>query len=155
MSPPAKDQILQVSITFLLCSVLNVCWLFSPVLELILRSTVKGAALQPVKVRGIEQADKNPKAVTSWINRFGDLHRLKPAAHVNYTKPMPEIEALMQEWPPEFEQLLEKVEPSLLLLLLSCLESLRLCFHRVTWMLTPKRTRKSSVLCWIYPRTII
>eukprot|EP00971_Amphidinium_carterae_P253366 5030441-Amphidinium_carterae.1 len=32
-----------------------------------------------------------------------DLNRSKPAANVQYTKKMPDIETLMQVWPGEFE----------------------------------------------------
>merc|ERR1719460_1067990 len=35
------------------------------------------------------------------------LHRNKPAPSVRYSKPMPDIEALMQIWPAPIEELLE------------------------------------------------
>lgn len=35
-----------------------------------------------------------------------DLHRQRPPQEVTYSKNMPDIEALMQEWPPEVEQAL-------------------------------------------------
>lgn len=38
---------------------------------------------------------------------INDIHKNKPAASVNYSKRMPEIEALMQEWPPEMEAFLK------------------------------------------------
>ena len=31
-------------------------------------------------------------------------HKTRPPPTVNYTKNMPDIESLMQEWPPEMEQ---------------------------------------------------
>ena len=40
-------------------------------------------------------------------NSINTLHRNKPAPSVHYTKPMPDIEALMQIWPAQFEELLE------------------------------------------------
>jgi len=80
------------------------------VLELQLRAFTKQPNLQPVQVRGIENADKNPKAIKSWVTRISDLHRTKPAPTVTYQKVMPDIEGLMQEWPAEMEKLLESVK---------------------------------------------
>lgn len=39
---------------------------------------------------------------------FQEVHRTKPADTVHYSKPMPDIEQLMQEWPPEVEERLKK-----------------------------------------------
>ncbi|XP_003229018.2 intraflagellar transport protein 46 homolog isoform X3 [Anolis carolinensis] len=64
---------------------------------------------QQVKVKSLENAEKNPKAIDNWIESISELHRCKPPATVHYTRPMPDIETLMQEWPPEFEELLGKV----------------------------------------------
>uniref|UniRef100_A0A8C5W8E3 Intraflagellar transport protein 46 homolog n=1 Tax=Leptobrachium leishanense TaxID=445787 RepID=A0A8C5W8E3_9ANUR len=62
-----------------------------------------------MKVKSIENAEKNTKAIDTWIESISELHRSKPPATVHYTRPMPDIETLMQEWPPEFEELLGKV----------------------------------------------
>ncbi|XP_040390364.1 intraflagellar transport protein 46 homolog [Cygnus olor] len=64
---------------------------------------------QQIKVKSVENAEKNPKAIDSWIESISELHRCKPPATVHYTRPMPDIETLMQEWSPEFEALLGKV----------------------------------------------
>ncbi len=66
-------------------------------------------------MRSIEDAEKNPKSVDTWIQSIADLHRQKPPQNVHYTKTMPDIDTLMQEWPPEFEELLKTVNhpPSL------------------------------------------
>lgn len=61
-------------------------------------------------VRSIENASKNPAAVQKWIDSILDLHRSKPLPQVNYTKNMPEIEALMQVWPEEFEEVLKDAQ---------------------------------------------
>ncbi len=79
------------------------------VLELQLRSTTKQGSSQPINVRGIENADKNAKMIENWIERIKQLHQEKPPPNVNYTKSMPDVEKLMQEWNPEFEKLLETV----------------------------------------------
>ncbi|XP_039241744.1 intraflagellar transport protein 46 homolog isoform X1 [Pipra filicauda] len=64
---------------------------------------------QQIKVKSLENAEKNPKAIDSWIESISELHRCKPPATVHYSRPMPDIETLMQEWSPEFEELLGKV----------------------------------------------
>jgi hypothetical protein len=43
---------------------------------------------------------------------LAELHRSKPPPSVTYSAPMPEIETLMQEWPPEVEEALRKVRQS-------------------------------------------
>ncbi|XP_054147371.1 intraflagellar transport protein 46 homolog [Melozone crissalis] len=64
---------------------------------------------QQIKVKSLENAENNPKAIESWIESISELHRCKPPATVHYSRPMPDIETLMQEWSPEFEELLGKV----------------------------------------------
>lgn len=60
-------------------------------------------------MKSVENAERNPKAIDSWIESISELHRCKPPATVHYSRPMPDIETLMQEWSPEFEELLGKV----------------------------------------------
>ncbi|KAK2099560.1 Intraflagellar transport protein 46 [Saguinus oedipus] len=67
---------------------------------------------QHMKVKSLEDAEKNPKAIDMWIESISELHRSKPPATVHYTRPMPDIDTLMQEWSPEFEELLGKVSGS-------------------------------------------
>ncbi|GBG90504.1 hypothetical protein CBR_g50849 [Chara braunii] len=61
-------------------------------------------------VTSIDNAAKNPKRITSWISSINDLHKSKPPPQVNYSKAMPDIEKLMQEWPPEIEELLARIQ---------------------------------------------
>lgn len=77
------------------------------VLDLQLRSISKQTSAKQVAVRSIDDVEKNPKAVDTWITSIGDIHRQRPPQNVHYTKPMPDIETLMQEWPSEFEELLK------------------------------------------------
>lgn len=70
---------------------------------------MKDTSLQPVTVHGIENADKNPKAINAWVQQINKLHQNKPVSAVKYTKPMPDIESLMQEWPAEMERTLQEV----------------------------------------------
>ena len=58
---------------------------------------------EPMNVERIEHADKKPKEISKWITAMQNLHAERPPPSVSYTKPMPEFDALMQEWPPELE----------------------------------------------------
>jgi len=78
------------------------------VLDLQLRSVSKHSNLQPVDVRSVETAEKQPKEIDNWIKRISDLHRAKPPPNVQYAKKMPDIEQLMQVWPAEFEDFLSR-----------------------------------------------
>lgn len=77
------------------------------ILDLQLRTLSKHQDLQPVEVRSIEDAEKNPKEVENWMKRIEDLNRTKPAPNVQYSRKMPDIEQLMQVWPAEFEDYLQ------------------------------------------------
>uniref|UniRef100_A0A7S4FCA5 Intraflagellar transport protein 46 homolog n=1 Tax=Chrysotila carterae TaxID=13221 RepID=A0A7S4FCA5_CHRCT len=77
------------------------------VFTLQLRAVTKSSGAQPMPVQQVELAEKNPKQISKWITSINDLHRHKPAPTVRYSKPMPDVEALMQIWPAKFEELLE------------------------------------------------
>ncbi|XP_046873965.1 intraflagellar transport protein 46 homolog isoform X1 [Hypomesus transpacificus] len=79
------------------------------VLSLWLSENSKQHNITEVKVKSIENPEKNPKAIESWMESISELHRSKPPATVHYTRAMPDIDTLMQEWPPEFEEFLGKV----------------------------------------------
>ncbi|PNW83496.1 hypothetical protein CHLRE_05g241637v5 [Chlamydomonas reinhardtii] len=79
------------------------------VLTLQLRQLSKEAPGAKADMVGrLEHTDENKaKKIQQWIASINDIHKAKPAATVNYSKRMPEIEALMQEWPPEVETFLK------------------------------------------------
>ena len=79
------------------------------VLDLQLRALSKKSGLDPVAVRALENADKNPKEVLKWVASIAELRRAAPPPSVRYSKPMPEVDALMQVWPEEFEAMLRAV----------------------------------------------
>ena len=81
----------------------------STVLELQLRAISKRQAAGDVTVRSIENAAKNPSEIDRWINSINELHRSKPPPQVHYRKSMPDIEQLMDVWPEEFEEALNKM----------------------------------------------
>ena len=53
------------------------------------------------KIHSIENAEKNPKQIMQWITSVGDIHKTKQPPSVSYSKPMPDIDSLMQVWPQE------------------------------------------------------
>ncbi|KAH3743395.1 intraflagellar transport protein 46-like [Pelomyxa schiedti] len=79
------------------------------VLEMALRMASKKTGLPTMEIRGIENAEKKPKEITGWIEKIAKLHAEHPSPQANLSHPMPSIESLMQEWPPEVEELLEKI----------------------------------------------
>lgn len=76
-------------------------------------------------VRNVANADKNPKAIEEWVHNVSKLQKAKTGDTVQYRKfvedpyyhsnnrslsrPMPDIDGLMQEWPTQFEDLLREV----------------------------------------------
>jgi intraflagellar transport protein 46 len=79
------------------------------VLDLQLRAISKQTNLKAVVVKSIDNAETTPKAIENWIGSIGEIHRSRPPPNVHYTKNMPDIDTLMQEWPSEFEELLKEV----------------------------------------------
>jgi len=63
-----------------------------------------------VTVTSIDNAEKNPKEIMSWIKNVTDLHKGRPPATVNYTKKMPDFDLLMEEWPIGMEKALKEIE---------------------------------------------
>lgn len=66
-----------------------------------------GAASTVAKV---EDPAKNSKRITDWIKSIGDLQKGKPGATVHISNGMPDVEALMQQWPVEVEQKLHSMK---------------------------------------------
>lgn len=56
-------------------------------------------------MKRLERGDKNTREIEQWIENIRELHKSRPAATVTYSRPMPDVETLMQEWPPEVEVL--------------------------------------------------
>ena len=80
------------------------------VLDLQLRQKTKAANLKEASIRSVESADKSPQVLTQWVESINDLHRSQPPPTVTYSNSMPSLDALMQAWPGEIEELLSKVE---------------------------------------------
>jgi intraflagellar transport protein 46 len=81
------------------------------ILELKVRPFLKRPAGESNQVvRSIENADKNPKQITKWIQSIEDAHRSNASPNVAYTKQMPDSDKLMEAWPPEIEEQLANLE---------------------------------------------
>lgn len=78
------------------------------VLDLQLRAISKHSTQKAAVVKKIETGEKNAKAIDKWIKDISDLHRSKPPPSVHYSKAMPDIDTLMQEWPPQVEEMLKE-----------------------------------------------
>lgn len=77
------------------------------VLQLQLRNLTKVVAAVEAEVEALELgAPELDKRVAGWVQSVEELHKQKPPAEVTYTKRMPELDVLMQEWPHEVEQVL-------------------------------------------------
>ena len=59
----------------------------------------------PLPLGGL-RGHETDKAIERWIKDISDLHRSKPPPSVLYSKPMPDIDSLMQEWPLAVENIL-------------------------------------------------
>ncbi|XP_029037441.1 intraflagellar transport protein 46 homolog [Osmia bicornis bicornis] len=68
-----------------------------------------GAARQTV-IKRIEDAEKNGKSIDKWIEDMNQLYRSKHPPAVHITKPMPDIDSLLQQWPTEVEEKLNEAE---------------------------------------------
>ncbi|XP_039996741.1 intraflagellar transport protein 46 homolog isoform X2 [Xiphias gladius] len=72
--------------------------------------TKQHGATELKKVTSVASPQSNPRVVDSWVESIGALHRSKPPASVQYGRPMPDIDSLMQEWPAELEELLGRLQ---------------------------------------------
>jgi hypothetical protein len=86
----------------------------SVVLDLQLRAISKSSlgANLPHKMHAIHDVQSlksNPKPINHWIKMIEDLHESNPSEKVQYSQRMPDIEALMQAWDPDFEKMLGQV----------------------------------------------
>ncbi|XP_034020314.1 intraflagellar transport protein 46 homolog isoform X2 [Thalassophryne amazonica] len=79
------------------------------VLSLWLSEETKQHGPTEAKVTSVASPQMDMRAVDDWVESIGALHRSKPPPSVHYVRPMPDIDSLMQEWPAEMEQALERL----------------------------------------------
>lgn len=74
-------------------------------LNLQLRTHGKEAAGVKMQLLGSipHHAPDRQQRLATWISSIADLHKSRPSAAVSYSRPMPDVELLMQEWPPALE----------------------------------------------------
>ncbi|XP_018317183.1 intraflagellar transport protein 46 homolog [Mycetomoellerius zeteki] len=82
------------------------------VLHLRLRnhSRSAGAATRQAVVKRIEDAERNSKSIDKWIDDMNQLHRSKHSPGVQLNHAMPDIDGLMQQWPPQVEEKLNELQ---------------------------------------------
>ncbi|CAD6244164.1 GSCOCG00013278001-RA-CDS [Cotesia congregata] len=81
------------------------------VLHLQLRSQSKSAdSRKATVIKRVEDPEKYPKSIERWIEDMGLLHRSKHLPAVRLTSPMPDIDALIQQWPPDIEDKLSEAQ---------------------------------------------
>ncbi|GBF95657.1 hypothetical protein Rsub_08639 [Raphidocelis subcapitata] len=69
------------------------------------------AAAAPLVVGTVDagaDASRRAKAIDAWMASVADIHRKRPAASVAYGTPLPSVDALMQELPPDVEAVLRE-----------------------------------------------
>ena len=49
-------------------------------------------------IKTVDNAEKKPKEIQSWIDSISDLHQKKMSSSISYSKNMPDVESLMQVW---------------------------------------------------------
>jgi intraflagellar transport protein 46 len=79
------------------------------VLELQLRAASKMNNVKDATVRSVESADKNPAALTKWMESVAEIQRTRPQPAVTYTHEVPTMDMLMQAWPPQMEAALGEI----------------------------------------------
>ncbi|XP_065214264.1 intraflagellar transport protein 46 homolog [Planococcus citri] len=80
------------------------------VLQLHLQAASKQSSSKRIIVKRVDNAVKNYKAIDKWVKDINNLYKSKPSSSLVYSKPMPDIDTLMQEWPTEFEEQLTTIE---------------------------------------------
>lgn len=80
------------------------------IFKLRLKYIKKTSENENVTVSTVQNAEKNPRQIQSWIDKIAELHKEKMSSSVPYSKNMPDIEALMQIWPEKMENGLNEVK---------------------------------------------
>ena len=78
------------------------------IMELQLRSLTKTAGGRVASVKRVACVERELKVVDKWIQDIEELHRAAPAPSLQYTKPMPGVDALLAVWPHQLQTLLSQ-----------------------------------------------
>lgn len=71
-------------------------------MRVVTKQTSSGTRSRVKRVQG-----QDVTSLEKWIHDISDLHRSKPAPTIHYSKTMPDIDNLMQEWPEDMEETLK------------------------------------------------
>ncbi|GMS82024.1 hypothetical protein PENTCL1PPCAC_4199 [Pristionchus entomophagus] len=82
------------------------------IVDMQMRTTVKDALQKQaepemVPMKKLERAENNKGEIDKWIANIKELHRTRPTMSVQYSRGMPDVENLMQEWPENVERALK------------------------------------------------
>ncbi|XP_075725365.1 intraflagellar transport 46 [Rhipicephalus microplus] len=83
------------------------------ILALRLRALSRDARLATTSkavVKSVDKPEEQNREIELWLQSVQELHRARPPPTVHYTRNMPDVESLMQEWPPDFEEMLAEVQ---------------------------------------------
>lgn len=76
-----------------------------------LRNASGAPSVATEQVASIEHAERNKHSLSEWVKQAAAMAATRPPETVSYTAgPMPELEDLMEQWPPEIEAALEHVQ---------------------------------------------
>lgn len=81
------------------------------VIKMILAKSSTHINAPAVKVPSIQNKDASFNLqIQKWIDNIDKLHKTNPPPTVTFKKPLPDIETLMQPWPPAYEEALSSIE---------------------------------------------
>lgn len=78
-------------------------------MDYIIKEFYMGDVSEIEKVHSIENAHKNPKEISSWIQTIDGHQAKKSAPTVIYSKKMPEIDNLLEPWHHDFETIINEL----------------------------------------------
>lgn len=77
----------------------------STIIELRLQQLTKRGGFESEEpIKKLSRAENNKHQIEKWISNVKEVRKIKAPDRVYYTKTMPNIEHLMQEWNPEMEK---------------------------------------------------
>ncbi|GMT32672.1 hypothetical protein PFISCL1PPCAC_23969 [Pristionchus fissidentatus] len=84
------------------------------IVDMQMRTTVKDIEKkmtepEAIPMKKLERADLNSRQIDDWIENIKELHRTRPTMNVHYSRGMPDVEKLMQEWPDGVERMLKDI----------------------------------------------
>merc|ERR1711976_1144624 len=78
-------------------------------MDYIIKEFYMGETTELEKVHSIENAHKNPKEISSWIQTIDGHQAKKSAPTVIYSNKMPEIDNLLEPWHHDFERVINEI----------------------------------------------